>query len=133
MIKTVLITGATSGFGAAAVKRFAEAGWRAAMQASNEVRRDALSNVGGVRAMPAVRALAKKLGIDLARVNASSGDGSVSMQDVKAAAARGQGLRHRVLQTPGIGLDRLKPGIGQGLRQRAGLARAPQKKDARHG
>ena len=28
MPKTVLITGATSGFGAAAVKRFAEAGWR---------------------------------------------------------------------------------------------------------
>ena len=28
MIKTVLITGATSGFGAAAVKRFAAAGWR---------------------------------------------------------------------------------------------------------
>ena len=28
MIRTVFITGATSGFGAAAVKRFAEAGWR---------------------------------------------------------------------------------------------------------
>src|SRR3954451_13779866 len=28
MSQTVLITGATSGFGAAAVKRFAEAGWR---------------------------------------------------------------------------------------------------------
>ena len=28
MTQTVLITGATSGFGAAAVKRFAEAGWR---------------------------------------------------------------------------------------------------------
>ena len=28
MTKTVLITGATSGFGAAAVKRFADAGWR---------------------------------------------------------------------------------------------------------
>ena len=27
MTKTVLITGATSGFGAAAVKRFANAGW----------------------------------------------------------------------------------------------------------
>ncbi|MEE7566666.1 SDR family NAD(P)-dependent oxidoreductase, partial [Xanthomonas sp. Kuri4-3] len=28
MSKTVLITGATSGFGAAAVRRFATAGWR---------------------------------------------------------------------------------------------------------
>ena len=36
---------------------------------------------------PAVRALARKLGVDLARVRASGADGTVSLADVKQAAA----------------------------------------------
>src|SRR5436190_11851100 len=39
--------------------------------------------------MPAVRALAKKLGVDLARVAASGAGGVVTLADVKAAAERG--------------------------------------------
>ena len=39
--------------------------------------------------MPAVRALAKKLGVDLARVKPSGADGVVTLKDVKAAAESG--------------------------------------------
>jgi pyruvate dehydrogenase E2 component (dihydrolipoamide acetyltransferase) len=62
-----------------------------AMEASERVQSDAVSSVGGVRAMPAVRAMAKKLGIDLARVSPSGADRVVTMQDVKRAAASATG------------------------------------------
>ena len=39
--------------------------------------------------MPAVRAMARKLGVDIARVAPSGADGTVSMDDVKRAAADG--------------------------------------------
>lgn len=58
-----------------------------AMQSSNEVRSDVVTTVGGVKAMPAVRALAKKLGIDLARIRGTGPDGIISLQDVKSAPA----------------------------------------------
>jgi len=45
--------------------------------------------VGGVKAVPAVRALAKKLGVDLSRVSASGAGGVVTLQDVKKAAEAG--------------------------------------------
>ena len=61
-----------------------------AMQASGEVRREAAVAIGGVKAVPAVRALAKKLGIDLARVAPSGADGVVTLPDVKRAAERGE-------------------------------------------
>ncbi|MBN6103690.1 2-oxo acid dehydrogenase subunit E2 [Xanthomonas sp. CFBP 8703] len=60
-----------------------------AMQSSNAVHSERTVSVGGVRAMPSVRALAKKLGVDLARVRASGGDGAVTLADVKQAAANG--------------------------------------------
>ena len=60
-----------------------------AMQSSNAVHTEQAIAVGGVKAMPAVRAMAKKLGVDLARVHASGADGAVTMQDVKRAAADG--------------------------------------------
>jgi pyruvate dehydrogenase E2 component (dihydrolipoamide acetyltransferase) len=59
------------------------------MEASDRVAGDAMTSVGGVRALPAVRALAKKLGVDLARVAGTGADGVVTMQDVKQAAAAG--------------------------------------------
>ncbi|MEB1530394.1 dihydrolipoamide acetyltransferase family protein [Xanthomonas sp. WHRI 7945] len=60
-----------------------------AMQSSNAVHSERTVSVGGVRAMPAVRALARKLGVDLTRVRASGGDGAVTLADVKQAAADG--------------------------------------------
>ena len=57
-----------------------------AMQTSDRVVREAAVAVGGVKAVPAVRALAKKLGVDLATITASGADGVVTMNDVKQAA-----------------------------------------------
>ena len=59
-----------------------------AVQASNEVKHEILET-GGVKAMPAVRALARKLGLDIRRVRASGAGGVITLQDVKAAAENG--------------------------------------------
>ncbi len=58
-----------------------------AMQVGDAVRSEAAVAVGGVKAVPAVRATARKLGVDIARVRATGPDGVVTMQDVKNAAA----------------------------------------------
>lgn len=60
-----------------------------AMQSSDAVRSEQAFAVGGVKAMPAVRALARKHGVDLTRVRATGADGVVTMDDVKRAAADG--------------------------------------------
>ena len=60
-----------------------------AMQSSNAVHQEQAVAVGGIKAMPAVRAQAKKLGVDLSRVRATGTDGAVTMLDVKQAAANG--------------------------------------------
>ena len=60
-----------------------------AMQTSDAVRSEAAVAVGGVKAVPAVRAMARKLGVDIAHVRASGPDGVVTMEDVKRAAADG--------------------------------------------
>ena len=58
-----------------------------AMQSSNAVRVEQAVAIGGVKAMPAVRALARKLKVDLARVQATGAHGDVTLADVKRAAA----------------------------------------------
>ncbi|NOT88408.1 MAG: 2-oxo acid dehydrogenase subunit E2 [Lysobacter sp.] len=60
-----------------------------AMQSSDAVRSEAAVAVGGVKAMPAVRAMARKLGVDLSRVRATGADGVATMDDVKRAATDG--------------------------------------------
>ncbi len=60
-----------------------------AMQASDAVLSEGAVSVGGVRAMPAVRAMARKLHVDLSRVRGTGPDGVVTMADVKQAAAAG--------------------------------------------
>src|SRR5690606_15409774 len=60
-----------------------------AMQASDAVHAESAVSVGGIRAMPAVRAMARKLKVDLSRVRGSGADGVVTMADVKRRAAAG--------------------------------------------
>ncbi len=48
---------------------------------------DSMTDFGGKKAAPAVRALAKKLGVDLSTVNATGTGGVIRPSDVKAAAA----------------------------------------------
>ena len=60
-----------------------------AMEASDRLHSEAATTVGGVKAVPAVRALAKKLNVDLSKVAASGAGGVVTLQDVKKAAEAG--------------------------------------------
>ena len=60
-----------------------------AMVSGNAVHTEQVSSAGGVKAVPAVRALAKKLKIDLSRVRPTGAEGVVTMKDVKDAAANG--------------------------------------------
>ena len=59
------------------------------MEASDRVHSETVVAVGGVKAVPAVRALAKKLNVDLSKVAPSGAGGVVTLQDVKNAAAAG--------------------------------------------
>jgi len=60
-----------------------------AMVSGNTVHVEQAASIGGVKAVPAVRALAKKLKVDLAKVRPTGADGVVTMKDVKDAAANG--------------------------------------------
>ncbi|GLQ90606.1 dihydrolipoamide acetyltransferase family protein [Dyella flagellata] len=60
-----------------------------AMVSGSHVHIEQASSAGGVKAVPAVRALAKKLKVDISRVRGTGADGVVTMQDVKNAAANG--------------------------------------------
>jgi len=80
-----------------------------AMQTSDRVHTEQATSVGGAKAVPAVRALAKKLGVDLARVAPSGAGGVVTMKDVKDAAAAGTA---RVGATPQRATQASSPGAG---------------------
>ncbi len=58
-----------------------------AMESSDRIVSEQATSVGGIKAMPVVRALAKKLGIDLARVMPSGAGGVVTLQDLKGFSA----------------------------------------------
>ncbi len=58
-----------------------------AMESSDRIVSEQATSVGGIKAMPVVRALAKKLGIDLARVRPSGAGGVVTLQDLKGFSA----------------------------------------------
>ena len=60
-----------------------------AMESSDRVHREQHTSVGGVKAVPAVRAMARKLGVDLSRVTPSGADGAATLKDVREAAAAG--------------------------------------------
>jgi 2-oxoisovalerate dehydrogenase E2 component (dihydrolipoyl transacylase) len=59
------------------------------MQAGGEVLRERTSSVGGVKVTPAVRALARKLKVDLSAVEATGAEGVVTASDVRKAAEDG--------------------------------------------
>jgi 2-oxoisovalerate dehydrogenase E2 component (dihydrolipoyl transacylase) len=59
------------------------------MQAGGEVLNERTSTVGGVKVTPAVRALARKLKVDLSAVQATGADGVVTASDVRKAAEEG--------------------------------------------
>ena len=59
-----------------------------AMESSDAVVVQRVSNVGGVKVTPAVRALARKLRVDLAHVAASGKGGVVTRADVELAASQ---------------------------------------------
>ncbi|ODS64116.1 MAG: branched-chain alpha-keto acid dehydrogenase subunit E2 [Arenimonas sp. SCN 70-307] len=88
-----------------------------AMQTSDAVRSEQAVAVGGVKAMPAVRALAKKLKVDLARVRPTGADGVVTMADVKQAAAAGTApLGAAPARTTSLPLPPAGEGRGEGPR-----------------
>lgn len=60
-----------------------------AVQTSDAVVSEQAVSVGGVKAVPAVRAMARKLKVDITRVRGTGPDGVVTMADVKRAAAEG--------------------------------------------
>ncbi|RUL74507.1 dihydrolipoamide acetyltransferase family protein [Dyella choica] len=60
-----------------------------AMVSGSHVHVEQASSAGGVKAVPAVRALAKKLKVDITRVRGTGADGVITLQDVKNAATNG--------------------------------------------
>jgi pyruvate dehydrogenase E2 component (dihydrolipoamide acetyltransferase) len=75
--------------GPAPAKREDEGTVVGAMISGNTVHTEQVSSAGGVKAVPAVRALAKKMKIDLTRVQPTGAGGVITMGDVKNAAANG--------------------------------------------
>ncbi|GAB4196707.1 MAG: hypothetical protein Tsb002_30220 [Wenzhouxiangellaceae bacterium] len=57
------------------------------VESSTQVLQEQYATVGNIKVSPAVRALARKLKVDLSRVTASGADGVVTAADVKAFAA----------------------------------------------
>lgn len=61
-----------------------------AMESSDRVVQERVTTAGGVKAVPAVRALARKLGVDLSRVSGTGKDGVITAKDVKAHAEKAE-------------------------------------------
>jgi len=112
--------------GAAASTERADAGTVVgAMEASDRIVSEQAIAVGGVKAVPAVRALARKLGVDLSWVKPSGAGGVVTMQDVKSAAATGTaGAGSSPLPVGEVGA-RSATREGRGTTQRPALQGSP--------
>ena len=93
-----------------------------AMESSDRVHAERATSVGGIKAVPAVRALAKKLGVDLARVRGSGKDGVVTLKDVRAAAESGAAS---MAATAGSPPPRAGEGQGEGRGAAAGGSSSP--------
>ena len=95
-----------------------------AMEASDRLVSEEALAVGGVKAVPAVRALAKKLNVDLSRIVPSGAGGVVTLQDVKNAATAGTARTGSPLPAGAIGA-RSAAGEGRGTSQPRHGAQAP--------
>lgn len=62
------------------------------MESSDRVVKERAGTAGGVKAVPAVRALARKLNVDLSRVTPTGRDGQVTAKDVKQYAEKMEDL-----------------------------------------
>lgn len=71
-----------------------------AMESSDAVVNDAMSSVGGRKVTPAVRALARKLKVDLSTVEPSGKGGVVTRADVEAAARNPQAAKAKQPAAP---------------------------------
>jgi len=119
---------------AAAADRADEGTVVGAMVSSNAVHTEQAVAVGGVKAMPAVRAVARKLGVDLTRVRATGADGAVTMNDVKQAAvnpaallpspAGGDGAAHAVAAPAAVPPSALRAPSPDGGRERTSVSAA---------
>lgn len=71
-----------------------------AMQSSDAVVAQSVSSVGGIKVTPAVRALARKLKVDLATVAPTGKGGVVTRADVEAAKNRGPAVAPAAVSAP---------------------------------
>src|SRR3954470_3478627 len=103
-----------------------------AMQSSDRVHAEQATSIGGAKAVPAVRALAKKLGVDLSRVAPSGAGGVVTMKDVKDAATAGTAkvgaapARSAPMTSSGISAP-ASPASGRGERTQFSAAGKPMR------
>jgi pyruvate dehydrogenase E2 component (dihydrolipoamide acetyltransferase) len=95
-----------------------------AMQSSDAVHAEQASSAGGVKAMPAVRAMARKLKVDISRVRGTGADGVVTMADVKRAAAEGSA------QAGAVGGASAPTAASRGIAAEAAPARAASERTA---
>lgn len=79
------------------------------MQAGGEVLQERTSTVGGVKVTPAVRALARKLKVDLSQVSPSGADGVVTASDVRKAAEDGSAKAQPRQSQPPQAQERKEP------------------------
>jgi len=64
------------------------------VESSGSVVTDRLTNIGGMRITPAVRALARKLKVNIATITASGKDGVITRADIENAAQNSTGSLH---------------------------------------
>lgn len=91
-----------------------------AMESSDRVHVERSTSVGGVKAMPAVRALAKKMDVELTRVSGSGAGGVITLKDVREAAEAGTARASATAGSPPP-----PAGEGQGGGRGAAAVRSP--------
>ena len=94
----------------------------------SQLQLEAVIYSGGVKAVPAVRAMAKKLGVDLARIKPSGELGIITMADVKHAVEASAALAARPAPTSAALAARPAP-TSAALAARPNIASAPATDD----